>query len=108
MPAAARIGDTHSCVHHVGGKIISGCPTVLIGEKPAARMTDIAECVGPEQDPIQSGSATVLIGCQPAARISDMTDGGQITGGLSTVQIGPGVNPRNIQKMQRKSRRRRA
>ena len=39
MPAASRIGDTHKCSYHVGGEVITGCPTVFIGQKPAARVT---------------------------------------------------------------------
>ena len=46
MPLAARIGDLHTCpmvtgvVPHVGGPILMGAPTVLIGGLPAARMGD--------------------------------------------------------------------
>lgn len=91
---SARITDLHVCpmvtgvVPHVGGPIILGCPTVLIGSQPAARVGDLATCVGPV-DSIVKGSATVLIGGQPAARIGDMTvHGGVITTGLPTVLIG--------------------
>jgi len=105
MPAAARIGDQHACARHIGGKIVTGCPTVLIGERPAARVTDIAECVAPDQDPIQNGSATVIIGCQRAARVSDPTDGGHVTTGDPTVEIGPGPNPADIKRSIRKARR---
>ena len=91
---SARISDLHVCpmvtgiVPHVGGPIILGCPTVLIGSQPAARVGDLATCVGPV-DSIVKGSATVLIGGQPAARIGDMTvHGGVITTGLPTVLIG--------------------
>ena len=87
MPAASRIGDTHTCSIHVGGKIITGCPTVLIGEKLAARVTDVAECEGPEHDMIEGGSRTVFIGCQRAARVLDRTNGGHLTSGEPTVQI---------------------
>ena len=63
MPPAARIGDLHTCpmvnpgpVPHVGGPIIVGCPTVLIGGMPAARVGDACVCVGrltrlPERPP---------------------------------------------------------
>jgi uncharacterized Zn-binding protein involved in type VI secretion len=79
MPApAARMGDMTA---H-GGLISLGCPTVLIGGKPAARMGDMHTCpmqtpVGPAVvphvgGPITLGSPTVLIGGQPAARVGDM------------------------------------
>lgn len=91
---AARISDMHTCpmmtglVPHVGGPIIVGCPTVLIGQIPAARVGDTATCVGPV-DVIAMGSATVLIGGKPAARIGDLTaHGGVIVTGMITVIIG--------------------
>jgi uncharacterized Zn-binding protein involved in type VI secretion len=73
---AARQGDTTA---H-GGTIAIGCPTVLIGGKPAARMGDMHTC--PMQTPavppiphvggpIILGSPTVLIGGMPAARVGD-------------------------------------
>ncbi len=75
-------------VPHVGGPIISGCPTVLIGGQPAARVGDMAVCVGPP-DVIAKGSATVIIGGMPAARIGDNTvHGGVIVAGCPTVIIG--------------------
>ena len=50
MPAAARVGDMHTCpmvtpslppVPHVGGPVQPpGCLKVLIGGQPAARMGD--------------------------------------------------------------------
>ena len=64
---AARITDMHTCpmvnpgpVPHVGGPIVKGAPTVLIGNLPAARIGDQAICVGPP-DVIAMGSATVII-----------------------------------------------
>ena len=97
MPFAARILDMHVCpmvtpgtppIPHVGGPILKGCPTVLIGCIPAARVGDQAMCVGPP-DVIAMGSFTVIIGGQFAARIGDMTaHGGNITVGLPTVNIG--------------------
>ncbi|MEW4922919.1 PAAR domain-containing protein [Algibacter sp. 2305UL17-15] len=95
MPAAARVGDMHTCpmvtgvVPHVGGPILpAGAPTVLIGGMPAARVGDMAVCVGPP-DTIIAGSATVLIGGMPAARMGDSTaHGGIIVLGLPTVLIG--------------------
>ena len=106
MPAAARIGDKHACSHHKGGKIVSGCPTVLIGGQLAARASDIAECEGPEHDPIEEGSSTVFIGCQRAARVLDRTNGGRVTSGDATVQIGPGVSPMDVKRAARELRRR--
>lgn len=96
MPAAARVGDMHTCpmvnpgpVPHVGGPILPpGAPTVLIGGMPAARVGDMAVCTGPP-DTIVAGSATVLIGGMPAARMGDSTaHGGVIILGLPTVLIG--------------------
>ena len=79
MPAA-RIGDQTA---HGGAITGPGCPTVLIGGKPAARIGDMHTC--PMADPmptpappkphvggaIVKGSATVLIGKMPAARVGD-------------------------------------
>ncbi len=97
MPPAARISDMHTCpmvtpavvpIPHVGGPIVTGCPTVLIGFLPAARILDTATCVGPP-DIIVKGSSTVLIGFMCAARIGDTTaHGGVIVMGCPTVMIG--------------------
>ena len=97
MQPAARIGDPHVCpmvtpgtppVPHVGGPILMGCPTVLIGGMAAARVGDTALCVGPP-DVIAKGSATVTIGAMPAARMGDLTaHGGTITVGFPQVLIG--------------------
>lgn len=94
MPPAARITDMHVCpmsngpVPHVGGPIVKGAPTVLIGKLPAARVSDTATCVGPP-DIIVKGSATVLISKLPAARIGDQTaHGGSIVAGCPAVIIG--------------------
>lgn len=91
---AARQTDFHVCPlfngpqPHVGGPIMAGCPTVLIGGLPAARVTDICACAGPP-DVIAKGSATVLIGGLPAARQLDLTaHGGMIVIGYPTVLIG--------------------
>lgn len=91
---AARVGDMHTCPMvdgvkpHVGGPILIGEPTVLIGGMPAARVGDQATCVGPP-DVIAMGSATVLIGGKPAARMGDMTaHGGVIVAGFPQVLIG--------------------
>lgn len=96
MPAA-RITDMHVCpmvtpgvppIPHVGGPIIKGEPTVLVGSMPQARATDMAICVGPP-DVIAKGSATVLVGKLPAARIADTCGhGGLIVAGMPTVLIG--------------------
>lgn len=91
---AARMTDFHICPlfngpqPHIGGPIVLGCPTVLIGGLPAARITDICTCAGPP-DMIAKGSATVLIGGLPAARQLDQTaHGGMIVTGFPTVLIG--------------------
>jgi uncharacterized Zn-binding protein involved in type VI secretion len=92
---AARMGDLHTCpmvnpgpVPHVGGPILKGEPTVLIGKKPAARVSDPATCTGPP-DTIAMGSLSVFIGKMPAARLGDATaHGGVITVGCPTVLIG--------------------
>lgn len=92
---AARITDMHTCpmvnpgpVPHVGGPIVKGAPTVLIGNLPAARIGDQAVCVGPP-DAIAMGSATVIIAGMPAARLGDSTaHGGVVVAGLPTVLIG--------------------
>ena len=75
-------------VPHVGGPIIQGEATVLIGFLPSARISDTCVCVGPP-DTIVKGSATVLVGFMPAARIGDNTaHGGVIVAGEPTVMIG--------------------
>jgi len=75
-------------VPHVGGPIVVGSPTVLIGFMPAARLGDACVCVGPP-DMIAMGSSTVLIGFMSAARIGDNTvHGGVIAVGCPTVIIG--------------------
>jgi uncharacterized Zn-binding protein involved in type VI secretion len=95
MGAAARITDMHICpmlnpggVPHVGGPIMVGEPTVLIGGIPAARVGDLATCAGPP-DTIAAGSSSVMIGGMPAARVGDSTaHGGSIVMGEFTVLIG--------------------
>jgi uncharacterized Zn-binding protein involved in type VI secretion len=99
---AARMGDMHVCslvtpgtpaVPHVGGTIVMGCPTVLIGGQPAACVGDTAICVGPP-DMIAVGSAVVLIGGKMAARMGDLTiHGGSIAQGMPTVLIGDAPDP---------------
>lgn len=94
MPAAARITDMHTCPMaegpkpHVGGPVITGDATVIIGFQPAARVGDRLTCVGPP-DQIVVGDPTVLIGNREAARMGDLTmHGGRITLGHPTVLIG--------------------
>ena len=75
---AARLGDM--TIH--GGLITVGCPTVIIGGKPAARVGDTHTCpmVTPGTPPVPHvggpilppGGVTVLICGQPAARVGDM------------------------------------
>lgn len=96
MPAAARLGDMHTCplvnpgpVPHVGGPVSGPCaPTVLVGNQPAAKMGDLLVCVGPP-DIIVKGSSSVFINGMPAARMGDNTShGGVIVQGFPTVIIG--------------------
>ena len=94
MPPAARITDMHTCpmvtgaVPHVGGPVVTGDPTVILGGMPAARIGDLCVCVGPP-DTIVKGSSTVMIGSKPAARLGDSTvHGGVIVMGCPTVIIG--------------------
>ncbi|MBK8256597.1 MAG: PAAR domain-containing protein [Polyangiaceae bacterium] len=92
MPPAARITDMHICketrpIPHIGGPIITGCDSVLIGHQPAARIGDSAKCV-PDIDKIVEGEPTVVIGFKIAARKGDKTDGGKIVAGCPTVLIG--------------------
>ena len=97
MAPAARIGDMHVCpmatpgtppIPHVGGPVLMGCPTVMIGFMPAARVGDMATCVGPP-DTIAMGSMTVMIGGMPAARMGDLTaHGGTVVMGFPQVMIG--------------------
>lgn len=90
MPPAARITDMHVCPAptHVGGPVVVGEPTVLIGYMPAARVGDQLICAtGP--DVVSQGENTVLIGSSPAARLGDPTaHGGKIVVGCPTVIIG--------------------
>ncbi|AGP42301.1 hypothetical protein SCE1572_52065 [Sorangium cellulosum So0157-2] len=73
---------------HVGGPVVVGEPTVLIGFQPAARVGDKLICVGPP-DSIAQGESTVLIGNKDAARLGDPTShGGVIVKGCPTVMIG--------------------
>ncbi|WP_203073914.1 PAAR domain-containing protein [Falsiroseomonas ponticola] len=96
-PPAARITDMHVCpmvtpglppIPHIGGPILTGAPTVIVGKMPQARISDMCMCVGPP-DVIVKGSATVLVCKMPAARIGDnCAHGGVIVMGFPTVMIG--------------------
>lgn len=90
MPPAARITDLHTCPlpSHVGGPVVVGEPTVLIGYMPAARVGDQLICAtGP--DKVAMGESTVVIGNADAARLGDPTvHGGRIVVGCPTVIIG--------------------
>ncbi len=73
---------------HVGGPVVVGAATVIVGGMPAARISDTCTCVGPP-DSIAKGATSVLIEGKPAARISDTTShGGVIVTGFPTVLIG--------------------
>jgi uncharacterized Zn-binding protein involved in type VI secretion len=96
MPAA-RIGDLTSHGSPLGPG--PGCPTVLIGGKPAWRAgTDLHVCPlsdGPKPHvggTVAVGSATVIIGGLPAARLGDqVVEAGApnpIAAGAPTVVIG--------------------
>jgi uncharacterized Zn-binding protein involved in type VI secretion len=95
MPPAARISDMHTCpavepgpVPHVGGPVIVGAPTVIIGGQPAARVGDSLTCIGPP-DSISKGESTVIIVGKQAARLGDPTShGGVVIAGCPTVIIG--------------------
>jgi uncharacterized Zn-binding protein involved in type VI secretion len=93
MLPAARATDMHVCplvtgvVPHVGGPILMGCPTVLIGGLPAARVGDPVVCVGPP-DVIAMGSTKTMIGGMPAAQMtSTCAHGGTVVIGCMTVLI---------------------
>ncbi|MEM9145278.1 MAG: PAAR domain-containing protein [Pseudomonadota bacterium] len=90
----SRISDNHVCpmvngtVPHVGGPVIKGQPTVLIGNMPAARIGDNLTCVGPP-DTLVKGSATTLVGNMPQARIGDTNShGGSMVVGCMTCLVG--------------------
>lgn len=57
--AAAVAGDTHTCsAAHPAGPFTSGCPTVLIGDRPALRIGDAAPC----GSLITGGATDVVVG----------------------------------------------
>ncbi len=94
-PIAARKGDHHLCLQHVGKDILPMCaPTILVGGEPAARVTDLLECLGAPPDIIQIGEPTVLLEGKMAARFGDGTNhGGLIDEGCPTVIIGKMTAP---------------
>lgn len=94
-PIAARKGDHHLCLQHLGKDILPVCaPTILVGGEPAARVTDLLECQGGPPDIIQIGEPTVLLEGQMAARFGDGTNhGGLIDEGCPTVVIGKMTAP---------------
>jgi uncharacterized Zn-binding protein involved in type VI secretion len=84
----------HTCpmcdgpVPHVGGPIVPGQITVLMGGLPSARSTDELVCVGPP-NMVALGSFTVFVNKLPAARMGDITGhGGPIVSGCPRVLIG--------------------
>ena len=94
MPPAARLSDMHVCpmvdpasgVPHVGGPIITGYPTVMIGFMPAARVSDSCVCVGMQAarlGDLTAHGGTVVMGC-PTVMIGDVGSGGgtSLPGGL--------------------------
>ena len=100
MPCAATVGSKTVCFLplpppavgiHIGGNIVQGNPTVLIGGKPAARIGDSVLCAGtpPHNDAIARGSSSVLICGRPAAYMGgNLISGGLIAMGEATVMIG--------------------
>ena len=91
---AARVSDMHvspmvtGVVPHVGGPILTPCPTVIIGKLPAATAMSVAVCVG-IPDTIVKGSMKVIIGKKPQARLTDTcAQGGMVTGGCPQVLVG--------------------
>jgi uncharacterized Zn-binding protein involved in type VI secretion len=94
---AARIGDITS--HGTPLSPGPGCPTVLIGGKPAWRVgSDVHTCPlsdGPKPHvagTVAIGSATVIVGGLPAARLGDQVievgPPNAIAAGEPTVVIG--------------------
>lgn len=92
---AARVGSPTSD----GGSVVTGLPSVLIGNRPAARVGDptisprvvgVVPCIG---GVILTGSSTVLIGGRPAARVGSLASTVcgpvTITRGANTVLTGP-------------------
>lgn len=92
MPPAARVTDVST---HGGTILGPGCPTVMIGSKPAAVAGDMHLCSLPPSghqptgSPFPAGSTTVLIGGMPALRTTDTCLCGAMAAvGEPTVLIG--------------------
>lgn len=84
-------------VPHLGGPVISGATSVLIGFQPAARLGDQAACTA-ALDTIAAGEPTVLIEGQQAARMGDPTaHGGILSSGCPTVLIGASAQAATLQ-----------
>ena len=96
MPGqAATINSMHTCpmttgnTPHVGGPVIQGESSVLIGGQPATTASCICTCEAGGADTIVQGVRSVLISGKPAATVGDATaHGGVIISGVSTVLIG--------------------
>lgn len=85
--------DMHVCpmvtgvVPHVGGPILVGKPTVLIGMMPAATLSSTCVCVGPPD--VVIATSTVMVMNMPLARLGDSTaHGGTVILGCFTVLAG--------------------
>lgn len=88
MPPSARITDHHVCPLHIGGPVVVGDATVIVGNVPAARVGDGLVCAC-GLDLVAQGEPTVLFGNMPAARLGDPTShGGALAQGDPTVLIG--------------------
>ena len=75
-------------IPHVGGPVMMGAPTVMIGGVPAAQVGSMCTCTGPP-DSVVMGSMTVLVANMPVARMGDSTaHGGAIVIGCPTVLVG--------------------
>jgi len=90
-PAAVE-GNSHTCPHHIGGRIFRRrCrrSRVLIGRRRAARVTDKCNCTNGPPDAITQGADSVLIDGKSAATLGSTTaQGGKITEGCRKVLIG--------------------
>ena len=68
QPAWRAVSDIHACplvyglVPHVGGVVLLGSTSVLIGGLPAARVGDQVTEIPGGPNPIVQGATTVLIG----------------------------------------------
>ena len=68
QPAWRVLSDIHACplinvlIPHVGGVVLKGSTSVLIGGLPAARVGDQVTEIPGGPNPIVQGAATVLLG----------------------------------------------